>query len=88
MRALEEATQAAQEAAGGPAQGAGRGQALCSGLVPGGEAEKLVWVQGWEEAAGEQVGAHLPLHHIPLLFPHLQGNRQMWAHRATPGHPQ
>ena len=88
VQASEEATQAAQGAAGGPAQVAGRGQALCSELVPGGEAEKLVWVQGWEEAAGEQVGAHLPLYHTTLLSPHKQGNRQVWANMATPGHPQ
>lgn len=58
---------------------------LCSGSVPGGEAEKLVWAQGWEEAAGgERAAIHLPLPHMPLLSPHLEGNRQVRALRQPP----
>lgn len=89
VQASEEAIRAAQGAVWGAAQGAGRGQALCSGSVPGREAEKLVWVQHWEGAAGgEWLAVPLPPPHMPLLSPHLEGNRQVRTLKTTPRHPQ
>lgn len=53
----------------GAAPGAARGWAPCSGAAPSDVVEKPTQA---EAAGGEPAGAWPPLHHTPLLSPHLE----------------
>lgn len=84
-QALQEAAPAAQEVA----WGLGRGRVPHLGGLLGGAADRAVQGPRWEEAAGGGwAGTHPPQAHIPLLSPHLEENRHMWALKKRPGHPQ